>query len=183
MRLLCINLSLGDSDIKLLITSTLAVLLAGCATLTSDAMTPIMVGFSDGSEGTCTFTNKRGGWSGSIPGTIRVRRSDDSLRYSCKTDDGRTASGATVSEYGSKHMASVIFLDLGITDAITDKHRTYAASLTIPVSKIKTPNPPEKSVSTVSDTYEDLKKLNDLKEKNIISQEEFDAEKKKILDN
>jgi hypothetical protein len=33
----------------------------------------------------------------------------------------------------------------------------------------------------MSDTYDDLKKLNDLKEQNIITQEEFDAEKKKIL--
>ncbi len=30
--------------------------------------------------------------------------------------------------------ASVLFFDLGITDAITDKHRTYSPSFTIPVN-------------------------------------------------
>ena len=166
---------------KNFIVLVLLVALSGCATLTSDAMTQVMVGFSDGSDGTCTFTNKRGGWTGNVPGTISVRRSDDSLRYNCKTDDGRTATGATVSTYGSKHLASVVFLDLGITDAITDKHRSYAASLTIPVKKRTTPVSKEVSSNAMSDTYDDLKKLNDLKEQNIITQEEFDAEKKKIL--
>ena len=34
---------------------------------------------------------------------------------------------------GGKLAASVVFFDLGITDAITDKHRTYAASYVVPV--------------------------------------------------
>jgi len=31
--------------------------------------------------------------------------------------------------------ASVIFWDFGITDAITDKHRTYQGNLVIPVAR------------------------------------------------
>ena len=35
---------------------------------------------------------------------------------------------------GGKVAASVVFFDLGITDAITDKSRTYPPSFVIPVS-------------------------------------------------
>lgn len=64
-----------------------------------------------------------------------IRRSDDPLVYDCKTADGRTAQGSIRSEVeGEKMAASVIFWDLGITDAITDKHRTYQGNIVIPVA-------------------------------------------------
>lgn len=109
--------------------------MAGCATLTEDAMTPIAFSFSDGSNGECVLDNKRGSWNADIPGTVYVRKSDDSLRYNCKTEDGRTAAGAIESEMGAKIVASAVFLDFGITDAITDKHRKYIASFVIPIAK------------------------------------------------
>jgi hypothetical protein len=34
---------------------------------------------------------------------------------------------------GGKLAASVVFWDFGITDAITDKHRTYQGNVVIPV--------------------------------------------------
>jgi hypothetical protein len=34
---------------------------------------------------------------------------------------------------GAKIVASAVFIDLGIVDAITDKHRNYPASYIIPV--------------------------------------------------
>ena len=106
----------------------------GCATLTNDANVPISLSFSDGSNGQCQLDNKRGSWTASLPGTISVRRSDDSLRYNCKTKSGKTAVGSIPSEIeGAKLGASVVFFDLGITDAITDKHRTYPSSFVIPV--------------------------------------------------
>ncbi|MDW8259984.1 MAG: hypothetical protein RML32_11125, partial [Gammaproteobacteria bacterium] len=73
------------------------------------------------------FKNKRGSWSADIPTTgLMVRRSDDSLVYDCTTSDGRKASGQSRSDVeGEKVAASIIFWDLGITDAINDKHRTY----------------------------------------------------------
>ncbi|MEZ5530935.1 MAG: hypothetical protein R3E69_00970 [Steroidobacteraceae bacterium] len=109
--------------------------LAGCATLTEDAMTPVTLTFSDGSNGQCKLQNKRGAWETSIPSTISVRKSDDSLKFDCKTTDGRTAFGSIPSEMGGKIVASAVFLDLGITDAITDKHRRYASSFVIPMPK------------------------------------------------
>jgi hypothetical protein len=64
-----------------------------------------------------------------------IRRSDDSLQYDCLTADGRQAVGAIRSEIEAEKIgASVLFLDLGITDAITDKHRRYADNVVVPVA-------------------------------------------------
>ncbi|RJQ46796.1 MAG: hypothetical protein C4528_06330 [Gammaproteobacteria bacterium] len=55
--------------------------------------------------------------------------------YDCTTADGRKATGSIQSEIeGEKLAASVIFWDLGITDAITDKHRTYQGNVVIPIA-------------------------------------------------
>lgn len=119
----------------------------GCATLTEDAMTPIAFSFSDGSNGDCQLTNKRGLWSTDIPNTVYVRKSDDGLRYQCKTTDGRDAAGLIPSEMGGKIIASAVFIDFGITDAITDKHRKYPVSFVIPIAKAEsTQSEPAKSV-------------------------------------
>jgi len=112
-------------------------LLHGCATLTNDPTVPIMLSFSDGSEGECSLTNKR--WAGNveIPGQIYVRRSDDGLRYNCKSSDGRDSIGMIPSGMGAKIIASAVFLDFGIVDAITDKHRNYPANYVVPMKKKK----------------------------------------------
>ena len=48
---------------------------------------------------------------------------------------GKKAFGSIPSEMeGAKLGASVVFFDLGITDAITDKHRTYTPNFVIPVN-------------------------------------------------
>ena len=158
---------------------------SGCATIVNDPMIPLAVNFSDGSSGECEFSNKRGNWESDIPtSNVMIRRSDDELKYECTTEDGREASGSIRSEVeGEKMAASVIFWDLGITDAITDKHRTYQGNVTIAV--------PERSgdaaaVSNDSakpdDIYSQLERLNDLKERGIITEEEFEAEKQELLE-
>ena len=109
---------------------------SGCATIVNDANIPVTTTFSDGSSGTCEFQNKRGLWVSTIPGSPMIRRSDDPLIYRCETDDGRKAVGTIESEIeGEKLGASVLFFDFGITDAITDKHRTYQGNVVIPVKK------------------------------------------------
>ena len=70
-----------------------------------------------------------------IPSQPMARRSDDALKFNCKTADGKTGFGSIPSEIESGKLAgSVVFFDLGITDSITDKHRTYPASFVIPVN-------------------------------------------------
>lgn len=107
----------------------------GCATLTNDPMTPVSISFSDGSEGQCVFENKRGRWPTPIPVTVMVRRSDDALKWHCKTEDGRESLGSIPSTMDAKIVASAVFIDFGITDSITDKHRMYPASFVIPMPK------------------------------------------------
>ena len=107
---------------------------AFCATIVNDAMIPIDFSFADGSSGECTFQNKRGVWQSKIPNQVYIRRSDDDLIYDCEMEDGRESKGSIRSELeGEKVAASVIFWDLGITDAITDKARRYESTFIIPV--------------------------------------------------
>lgn len=114
---------------------SIALGLSGCATLVNDPNIPLVFSFSDGSTGKCTHRNKRGVWSSEIPTSgVMIRRSDDALIYDCTTKDGREVIGSVRSEIeGEKTAASVIFWDFGITDAITDKHRTYQGNVVIPV--------------------------------------------------
>ena len=108
--------------------------LTSCATIVNDAEVPVTLSFSDGSSGSCNLSNKRAQYQVDVPGTHRVRRSDDALTYNCTTDGGKTAFGSIPSEMeGAKLAGSVVFFDLGITDSITDKHRTYTPNFTIPV--------------------------------------------------
>lgn len=123
------------------------ILYSGCATIVNDANIPLAFSFSDGSSGKCTFKNKRGAWESAIPTTgVYIRRSDDALIYDCKTKDGREITGAVRSEMeGGKLAASVVFWDFGITDAITDKHRTYQGNVTIPVPPRDSDGEPDSS--------------------------------------
>jgi hypothetical protein len=109
------------------------VVISGCATIVNDPMVPISLSFSDGSSGKCVLANKRGTWSVDIPVIASVRRSDDALKMECETNDGRKANVQIESEMGAEIVASAVFFDLGITDAITDKHRKYTASFVVPV--------------------------------------------------
>ena len=114
--------------------SILLIFLTSCATIVNDPNVPVALSFSNGEEGTCNLSNKRVSLQASLPGTSMVRRSDDALRYDCSTKTGKKAFGSIPSEMeGAKLGASVVFFDLGITDAITDKHRTYPSSFVIPV--------------------------------------------------
>ena len=123
----------------------LVVNVIGCATIVNDANIPLSVSFSDGSSGKCSFRNKRGVWSSEVPTeSVMIRRSDDVLVYDCSTADGREVTGSVRSEMeGGKLAASVFFWDLGITDSITDKHRTYDSNIVIPIQKAESGSVPE----------------------------------------
>lgn len=118
-----------------------AIATTGSATLTEDAMTPVALPFSDGSNGKCDLDNKRGRWPTPIPTTVSIRKSVDPLKYRCTTEDGREASGSIPSHMGGKIIASAVFIDFGITDAITDKRREYPANYVNPIARVNTPAP------------------------------------------
>ena len=122
---------------KVIISIIVLLFLTNCATITNDPNVPVSLTFSDGSEGTCQISNKRMALTIDIPSTPMVRRSDDSLKFDCETTDGRKSFGAIPSTLGGKILASAVFLDFGIVDAITDKHRNYPANFVLPVKKQK----------------------------------------------
>ena len=124
---------------KTIIIGLVTIILTSCATITNDPNVPISLTFSDGSEGVCQISNKRFAQSIQIPSTTMVRRSDDALKYDCKTTDGRKSFGSIPSRMGGKIVASAVFLDFGIVDSITDKHREYPANFVLPV-KLKKEN-------------------------------------------
>jgi len=109
-------------------------LVTSCATIVNDANVPVTLSFSDGSSGRCKLSNKRINLDVELPGTHMIRRSDDPLVFDCKTESGKEAYGSIPSDMeGAKLMGSVFFFDLGITDSITDKHRTYTPNFVIPI--------------------------------------------------
>ena len=118
---------------KPLITFIVLTLLTSCASIVNDPEVPVTLSFSDGSSGTCKLSNKRAQYEVDIPGTQMVRRSDDSLRYDCKTENGKTSFGSIPSEIEDAKLAGSVLIDLGITDSITDKHRTYTPNFVVPV--------------------------------------------------
>ena len=106
--------------------------LAGCATLTNDPNQPIEF-VAPGCKGVqvkCSARNKRGSWTFSPPETVYIRRSDDLLHVRCSAA-GQEYDQSIPSRLGGKIIASAIFLDFGIVDAITDKHREYPAQIVI----------------------------------------------------
>jgi len=113
----------------------LGLLSTACSTLTKDSHVPINLSFSDNSAGNCDLQNKRESYEVEIPGTENIRRSDDALRYDCKTKDGRPAKGSIPSKIGNSMAGNIIFGGgIGaVIDATNDYHREYPGQFVIPV--------------------------------------------------
>lgn len=109
---------------------TIAFTISGCASLVNDSYIPIKFSFSDESTGQCQCRNKRGEWIVTVPGSVMIRRSDDNLKYICETSDGRTTIGEV---HSGVELSKIGLLDFGMTDSITDKHRTYLRSVVVPI--------------------------------------------------
>ena len=101
-------------------------MVGGCATLTNDPHQNVSFE-APGCKPhtvTCKAWNKRGTWEFGIPEVVPIRRSDDILRIECVDEQGQVHTDQVASKIGEKMTVST-FLDFGITDAITDKHREY----------------------------------------------------------
>lgn len=114
---------------KVLTALTVAAL-SGCASLTNDPQQSIqfVAPACQNVQVKCSAHNKRGSWTFDPPETVLIRRSDDVLQIRC-TAQGREYVQSIPSRMGGKIVASAIFLDFGIVDAITDKHREYPAQI------------------------------------------------------
>ena len=107
--------------------------LSGCATLTNDPTQRIefVAPGCKGIDVACSAENKRGIWTFEPPETVEIRRSDDVLRIRCQVPGQRDYAQSIESRMGGKIVASAVFLDLGITDAITDRHREYPVQIVL----------------------------------------------------
>ncbi len=111
----------------------LTMIIGGCATLTSEANQQINFK-APGCKGkgvVCTATNKRGLWRFEVPGVEAIRRSDDVLQIDWEDAEGNSYKEAVAGRAGGKIVASAVFLDFGIVDSITDKHREYPEQILI----------------------------------------------------
>ncbi len=107
--------------------------IGGCASITNDANQQIQFRAPEckGMEVKCTVRNKRGLWDFEPPEIVSIRRSDDPLVITCSDKTGRNHVESMSSRMGGKIVASAVFLDFGIVDAITDKHREYPSQIAI----------------------------------------------------
>ena len=119
--------------LALVMSFVLAALIGGCASITNDSHQQInfKAPGCKGKRVMCTASNKRGLWEFELPSIELIRRSDDVLKIECKDQDGNEYHEAVPSRLGAKIVASAAFLDLGIVDSITDKHREYPPSIVI----------------------------------------------------
>ena len=117
---------------KALTALAVAALVAGCASLTNDPHQPVqfIAPACQSVQVECSAQNKRGSWTFDPPETVLIRRSDDVLQIHC-TAQGREYIQSIPSRMGGKIVASAIFLDFGIVDAITDKHREYPSQIVL----------------------------------------------------
>tara|TARA_B100001027_G_scaffold135604_1_gene94021 strand:- start:813 stop:1199 length:387 start_codon:yes stop_codon:yes gene_type:complete len=119
---------------KLSLTLILLFSLSSCATVTNQKEIEISAAFDEDVQGTCNFKNKRFENDVTVPGSFKVRRSDDSLKYDCTIDDGRKATGEVQSLVENSKFIPSLLIDFGISDMITDKHRYYPEELTIKIN-------------------------------------------------
>jgi hypothetical protein len=154
--------------------------LTGCASITESKNQSMSVSTGEVTGAMCTLSNSKGSYYvNSTPGSVMVRNACDQLTVTCKKD-GYIASypGAGTVQDKSKGMAwgNVIFG--GIIGIAVD--RSTGAGCNYPQQNIIYPM---KKVSADSgkNNIEQLKELKELYDTGVITQDEFDKAKKKIL--
>ena len=118
---------------RIIISLVMAIIMSSCATLTNDPNQQIQfIGLNCEEETIrCNLSNKRGSWTVELPDSAMIRRSDDVLRVECSNSEGKSYLMTAKSKIGAKIIASAVFLDFGIVDAITDKHREYPEQIIV----------------------------------------------------
>lgn len=110
-----------------------AVLVSGCATITKGTTEIVDVRLRDcPSDMECVATNKKGTWEFTGPGTVRVKKSDDSLRIDCRAD-GKTANATLTPSSDNMIWGNVIVggvIGAGV-DANSDAHWELQDSITL----------------------------------------------------
>ena len=100
--------------IYLIIACVLGISLTGCASITGSENQSISVQTTDqkGSEvkgAACEFTNNKGKWFVSTPGSVMIRRSNDDMQVLCNKDGLDSGRAAVVSETKGSMFGNILF--------------------------------------------------------------------------
>jgi len=122
---------------RLITTLIFGFMLNGCASLTQGTSQTIIFNLNP-SEARCTVSRTGDGELGSITGsqnTISVQKDKDDIIIVCNAPGYKTKSQHLVSSVSGAGIASVAFIDLGITDMITGAMYKYPDTVTISMEK------------------------------------------------
>ena len=156
------------------------VFLTGCASITESKNQSMSVTTGDITGAMCTLSNSKGSYFvNSTPGTVLVRNACDPLAITC-TKKGyvpsNPAAGTVQDKAKSMAWGNIVFG--GIIGIAVD--RSTGAGCQYPQQNIFFPMQKASAESGKTD-IEELKSLKELLDTDIITQDEFDKAKKKIL--
>ena len=156
------------------------VFLTGCASITESKNQSMSVTTGDITGAMCTLSNSKGSYFvNSTPGTVSVRNACDPLAITC-TKKGyvpsNPAAGTVQDKAKSMAWGNIVFG--GIIGIAVD--RSTGAGCQYPQQNIFFPMQKASAESGKTD-IEELKSLKELLDTDIITQDEFDKAKKKIL--
>ncbi|MDA8031749.1 MAG: hypothetical protein MPK62_11630 [Alphaproteobacteria bacterium] len=104
-----------------------AILLSGCATIFTPSTSSIDIGLYNAESAECTFRNPKGRWKEKVPGTVRVPKAADPVRYECTTAEGKTEEGFISNEFQPISVLNLFnFLGWAV-DIISGKWSKYPA--------------------------------------------------------
>lgn len=193
------------SYLKLLISIFCLQFFSGCASITGTTQQSVSVQTfeKNGKEisgAQCDLSNGKGKWFVNTPGSTGITRSNDDLMVVCKKDQYEPGSTKLASEVKGAMFGNILFG--GGIGAIID-HTSGAAyeypslfkvimgpSTNFPDFKAEPKDPlssnmvvsqSKVSLNDAEESFKKLEQLKSLKDRSIITQEEFDKKKKEIL--
>ena len=156
------------------------IFLNGCASITESKNQSMSVTTGDITGAMCTLSNSKGSYFvNSTPGTVSVRNACDPLAITC-TKKGyvpsNPAAGTVQDKAKSMAWGNIVFG--GIIGIAVD--RSTGAGCQYPQQNVFYPMQKSSAESGITN-IEELKNLKELLDADVISQDEFDKAKKKIL--
>ncbi len=171
-----------------ILASALYLHISGCATITSGTMQQMSVDTGDVVGATCVGVDKVGRsveWQ-NTPSSAQVRKGDGPMTITCSKVDHPSASitvneSLTTNTFGNVLLGGLI--GAGI-DAASGAAQKYPDSVTVPM-KINAPlstSNSERELATVYPIDVQLQRLNAEKEAGSLSEQEFQTQRRKLLD-
>ena len=160
----------------------LFIFLTSCASTMSGNNQPITIA-SNVSGANCILQNEKGSWSLQTPGSVVVTNSRENLSVRCEKNGYQSAVVSIPSKHKDSATWGNVVLGGGIGyiwDRKTGAAFIYPSTINMNLIKDTSSATPKVTLSG-SDTVTQLKELSELYNSGILSKEEFDKAKKKLL--